>query len=246
MIRSIRVRLLLGTVLGAALVLSFAGVALYFMVRASLMKEFDTALADKARTLATMVETEGAKVDLELDDWNMPEFERAQRPEYLQLWGPDSGVLLRSPSLGRNDLERIGGPLDAPGFRSIVLPDGRPGRLIGITFQPRPGNEDESPRPARSPDGPSVTLVLARQTDQVDSALARLRVLLIVVGSAAVVVSSIILVWVVHGGLRPLRGLASQIDRLGETDLSARVEMPDAPAETGPDRSAAERSARPT
>jgi len=79
-----------------------------------------------------------------------------------------------------------------------------------------------------------MTLVLARQTGEIDAVLARLRYLLIVVGSAAVIVTSAMLISVVHGGLRPLRRLATRIEELGEGNLSARVELPHAPAELAP------------
>ncbi|HOW70961.1 MAG TPA: ATP-binding protein [Phycisphaerae bacterium] len=231
--RSIRARLLVGTVISAALVLSVAGLSLYWMVRASLIAEFDAALADKARTLAAMAEIEDGRVELDIRDLDMPEFRRADRPEYLQVWGPDGQPLFKSPSLGHGDLEKQSVSLDSPRSHPTVLPDGQAGRTIGVAFQPRSGGEDGAPHPP-PPDGPWLTLALSRHTQEIDAVLARLWYLLMVVGGAAVMLTSAILVWVVDAGLRPLRGLASRIGQLGVADLSARVEMPDAAAELVP------------
>lgn len=232
--RSIRARLLLGTVLSAVLVLSITGLALYWRVRASLMAEFDAALRDKARTLAAMAEIEDGHIELDIKDLDMPEFRRVDRPEYLQVWGPAGEVMVRSPSLGGANLERFGGSLESPVSRPTLLPYGVAGRIIGVTFQPRPGREDEGARLPPSLGSPWMTLVLARPTGEVDAVLARLGFLLIALGGLAVVATSVVLARVVHGGLRPLRDLAARIGQLSEEELSARIELPDAPAELVP------------
>lgn len=230
---SIQGRLLAGTVLGAGLVLLISGVVLYVLVRTTLLAEFDTALTAKARTLATLVEDEDGRIDLELDAQAMPEFSRASHPEYYEVWTAEGTAVARSPSLHDRNLERLHGTLETPTCRPCALPDGRPGRLVGITFTPRSSEEDESGR--RPPPVPSsATLVVARDTADIDVTLAHLRILLFAVGASAIVAAGVILTFVVRRGLRPARQLAARIGQLGEADLSQPVVLPGAPSELVP------------
>jgi two-component system sensor histidine kinase QseC len=224
---SLRSRLLLGAAVSTALVLSASGGVLYVLMRAALFSEFDGALGTRARALAMLVEQDKDEVDAEFEERDLPEFARAGRPEYLELWLDDGRVLYRSPSLGRGDLERIGGPPGAPAFRPVTLPDGRRGRLAGITFVPKQEREGRGhPR--------EVTLAIARETRDVDATLARLGVLLVGVCAAATLVSVGLLAWVVRRGLRPVGHLAAQIGSVGEADLSARIGLAGAPSELLP------------
>jgi two-component system sensor histidine kinase QseC len=228
--RSIRVRLLAGALIGSTVVLSAAGFALDKLTHASLAAEFDQALLAKARSLAALVEQDAGRTELELDKRTMPEYFRVDRSEYLEVRTTEGLVLTRSASLGSNHLERVEAAADAPVFRSIRLPDGRPGRLVGIRFHPRTGNEDETERKRPIAAGP-VILAVAVETAGLDATLIRIRLVLAGVSLAAILLSAGVLAWVIHRGLKPLGDLAGRIERLGETDLSARVDVPAAPSE---------------
>jgi len=226
--RSLRARLILWTTLGTAAVLLTAGVLLYVLVRDGLVAQFDRALLDKARLLASALEWEDGELDLNFDEFDMHEFQASERAAYLEVWLADGTVAFRSPSLAGADLERLSGSLGAPPCRRLILPDGRPGRAAGFTMTPK--TEGASPPPAAA----AITLVLARGTASVDAALAQLKVLLVAVGLAAVALSAGVLWLAVRRGLRPVEGLANQIAGLGERDLAARLEAPDAPRELLP------------
>jgi two-component system heavy metal sensor histidine kinase CusS len=231
-VRSLRSRLLLGTGIASTVILLAAGVILYLLVRMALVEEFNAVLAAKARALAALVEQDGDKVDFEAENVGMPEFEKADRPEYFELWLDDSAVLARSKSLRGGDLSRIGGTPGVPVFNKTRLPDGRHGRLVGITFAPRrENNEGEPGRPARPRE---VTLVVARDTAGIDRTLAQLEFFLTGVWAAAVLVTLGVLAFVVRRGLRPANRLAAQIGRVGEADLGTRIELANAPAELMP------------
>ncbi len=226
--RSLRTTLILSTTLGTAAVLLAAGVLLYMLVRDGLVDQFDRALLDKACLLASAMEWERRELDLNFDEFDMHEFERRDRPAYLQIWLTDGTVAFRSPSLAGADLQHPAGSLEGPFCRRVVLPDGRPGRAAGFTMTPK--TEGSSP----PPDAAAVTVMLARGTGSVDSTLAQLAVLLVAVGLAAVAVSAGVLWLFVRRGLRPLDRLADRIGGLGEQDLSQRIHLPDAPAELEP------------
>ncbi|HUU85404.1 MAG TPA: ATP-binding protein [Phycisphaerae bacterium] len=226
---SIRRRLLLGTALGTAVVLSAAALTLYVMMRASLFAEFDGALRQRVQTLASLVEQEGDQIDLEFTETDMAQFERPDRPEYFQVWLADGATVERSPSLGGENLPRLDGPLNETVIRPGVLPDGRSGRLAGLTFRARLDDED----PGASVPG-QVTLVLARDVENVNAALGSLRVVLLLVGGAATLLSVVVLAWTVRFGLKPVSRMADEIEGIDEKCLSARIDPARAPLELEP------------
>lgn len=234
MTRSIQGRLLLGTVVAAVLVLSIAGGIVYMLVRAALRAEFDTGLESKARALAALVEQDEGQIEFELGHDVLPEFARPARPEYFQLWGATGEILQRSASLDTADLPRMGGAAGQPVFMDLTLPDGRAGRLVALSFEPRGGGEDEARLHAGTGDLGVVTIAVARDTLGLDALLVRLRWLLLGVGCGAVALASVVLLVVVRSGLRPLRTLAGRIAEIGARDLSAELVLPNAPTELRP------------
>lgn len=227
--RSLRSQLLVGTALGTTAVLLVSGAVLYALISGALWAEFDESLASKARSLAALAEQEGDRLDFEPDEAPLPEFEPSDRAELYQVWLPDGTVLSRSPSLLGADLERIAGPSEAPAFKTGQLPDGRPGRLVGLTFVPRQANDEGGPN---SPI--TVTLVVGRGIGGLQATLARVRGILIAVSLAAVALSAGALAWVVRRGLRPIDRLGNQIADVGAGDLSARIDAAGVPRELSP------------
>ena len=108
--------------------------------------------------------------------------------------------------------------------------------MIGVAFSP---SRDGDPV---APDDPSlgataaspptaVTLVVARDTLDLDRALGRTRTLLIVVFGAAVFASLAIVAPIVRIGLRPLRATSARIETIDSRTLAAPLASADAPAE---------------
>jgi len=224
--RSLRTRVLVAVVVANAAVLAASGFAVYALMRASLLGEFTTALANKARAIAALVEHEHSRFEVEFSEREFPEF-RQGGPECLELWAPTGEVLFRSASLRGRDLPRFPpGKRDVGAFR-VTLPDGRPGRMVLLSLAAR-RDEHARGRPAQ------ITVALARTTFALDRTLARLGRLLVAVCAAAAAASAALLAWLVPAVLRPVGRVAAQIERLGEDDLSARVAAPDAPRELAP------------
>jgi two-component system heavy metal sensor histidine kinase CusS len=227
--KSLRLQLLLGTALGTTAVLLVSGGVLYALISRVLRADFDDALAAKARSLAALAELDEDGLEFELAAASLPEFAAAERAEYYQVWLPDGVVFARSPSLGNGDLEQIAGTSDAPAFRTVRLPDGRPGRTVGLTFVPRLEYEDGHASTALT-----VTLVVAREVSGLEATLARVRGLMIGVGLFAVALSAGLLAWLVHRKLRPIARLSGQIAQVGESDLSKRIGEAEIPSELAP------------
>jgi len=230
--RSLGKTLVLGTTLATEAIVVAAGVLLYVLVRASLMAEFDRSMLDKARFLASTVEQERDRLDLEFDDLDMREFEGSNPAGCLLVATADGATLYRSPTAGGLHLVRTPGPVGSPRWRRVRLPDGRNARAVSLAFLPRvehqrPDDDTEEAIPAdggqiaaREP----VTLVLARSTEVIDQTLARLVGYLFLVGLVAIVASTATLWWLVRHSLRPLERLAADIGRLSEEDLAKQID----------------------
>jgi len=249
--RSLRARLLVGMIAGMAGLLVLFGAAVYTLVSRSLERAFHDALAVTARAVAGQVREERGVIALEDGDLAMPEFSRKAHPDYFEIWSADGKVLARSASLAAADLPLIRGAVDDPRFEALTLPNGLPGRAVGMEFVPRVEDEEEGDhedgdndhdkdKPGRTdrraqPAAPRrVHLVVARESGELE---ARLRDLawLILGGSALVIALSLgVAAGVVRRGLRPLNDLAADIAAIRTDRLQARVAPPGMPAEMVP------------
>ena len=215
MTRSLRGRLTITTVGVVAAVLLVLAAVLYLGVRNAAWRQHDDGLAARARALAAIVERERGDYEVELP----PEPDDVPA-SYIELWRPDGGVLDRSESLHDGDLPAAASR--EPVFSDITLPDGRPGRAVGIRFAPR----DERHRPPVE-----LTLVLAEGTEHVDAAVATVRTWFIVFGLAALLVIAGLASWSLGRGLRPLSRLAAELERIDDRKLATRLPVDGQPAE---------------
>jgi two-component system sensor histidine kinase QseC len=224
-------RFLTSRVLIATVSLLVAGhVLLYLFVSHRLMEQFDASLMTRARALAGMLEQEPLGIELDLREEFLPEYVREENAEFFQVWDEEGEVIGRSPSLGERDLPRRAGTFDAPVIWNLTLPDGRPGRAIGVAFLPY---ADEMVLPqidARI----RVEAVLARDRLEV------LKILnLLLLGSGAVsllFIAGIILIVprVTTSGLSPLNRLADYTATIDSATLGSRYRAADQPDELQP------------
>ncbi len=246
--RSLRSDLLRGVTCTTLLVFGGAALLLYGLIRQSLWAEFDALLAAKARALAALVVQDGERIDVPFQEYPLQEFARQTRPEYYQVWDQDGAVLARSRRLDISDLKRVPGSLVRPGFCSAALPDGRQGRLATVRFFPHaaeagledplrspssPDDDDDdlSARALSSPARAPLTLVVARETSDIDVALRRARWTLACIFVAAGLLLHVILARVVAHRLQPLDRLAGQIDAISPGSLSQQLSLDEAPTE---------------
>lgn len=224
--RSLRTALVLGTTLGMTAVLAAAGALLYVLVRTDLEKQFDRSLIDRAWLLASTMEQGSKKVSGESLKHDLREFVDPDLANYMQVWLADGSIFFRSSSLGESDLHPIKGPIDVPVLHSVELPDGRPGRSVGLTFAPRVDKKKKAPdAPEPPPVTPRiVTMALSRSTEVIDRTLANFAWNFTIVGLATLAVSTAVLWLVIWRSLRPVQLLAAQISSIGEHDLSSRID----------------------
>lgn len=220
---------------GGLIVLTLSGIASSIAVEKMLRREFDRTLLAKARLLATLTEHDLGRIVIHFADEYMPEFSTAPPREYFQLWTGNGRVVERSRSLGRDRLPRPASGEPSPQFTDLVLPDGRPGRLVRISFiaQPKEGEEDsESELADRT--GPRALLSVARGTED----LRRLLLAKYAIEGATLAVIGLGLALVIRRGiargLAPLGALARQVEALRPERLATRVAIDPQVAELEP------------
>jgi len=153
-VTSLRVRLLLGMVTAIVFLLGVFALTVYTSIRRSLLRELDASLATMAQTLLNYVENRGDRIRADVNEADLPELHRASRTYYFQFLLPDGTELVRSRSLeGYPLLPEFHGPAESPEFQSMTLPNGRPGRAVGLEFRPPPEARSRSraPRAATKP-----------------------------------------------------------------------------------------------
>ena len=228
--RSLRTSLLIRTAILLALTLSIAAIAIYVLMRASLVSEFDSALLLEARSIASHVEQSGPEVGLEFEVGEQPDYARVDHPHYFEIWADDGQVKAKSRSLGDQTLQRPTGLTDVPVHMAATLPNGLAGREFAVRFMPRV-DEDA---PGNMSGQQVLSIAVARDTTLLDSMLRTLAGLLLLVTMGTVIGSIVILSHIVGKGLQPLNTLASSIERVGVADLSERVQIANVPLEMDP------------
>jgi two-component system sensor histidine kinase QseC len=247
--RSLRTRLFVYLIGGAAVLLLAAGIVLRTIVADSLQREFDRALVAEARGLVALTDRDSGQIEFEFDGEHMPEFGVGTDPEYFELWLADGSLIQRSPSFDQTDQTRAASllksphPATTPTFRDVRLPDGRRGRQVQVDFVPSldpddgPADSQDAdrtisrvPAPA-APSSPTVTLLVARERQQLDGAVQRLELTVAGLGVGLMLALAGLMQLALRVGLRSLDRLTGQVRALDVTSLDARVDVKRPPRE---------------
>ncbi|MBA3938543.1 MAG: hypothetical protein H0X38_13875, partial [Planctomycetes bacterium] len=213
---SIRGRVLAGAIVTAGAVLAASGCAVYMLLRASLLGEFDAGLQLQARSLAAMVEAhiDGGRVRYH------PEIPEDWQGMAYVLRGADGGIIVRSaPAVAAGLVP--GAAVGVVG--TLRLPDGAPARFATWTFAAAAEADEAVPgMPA-----PTIKVTTARAADGIELALSRLRWVLASVTAAACVVAGVVMGWILTRALAPLDQLAARIATLDDRSLGTRLPLPE-------------------
>jgi len=246
--RSIRISLLVWTLLGITFMMLLVITVLYRSATEILVRQLDDNLADRARTFAAVVKDTPEGMEFEMEDVVMPEFTSAEGGGYLEVWvegarpwgrlapatTPDS-LMYRSPNLkGRTLTLAAPGHTDHPQFRWANSPKHARMRQVDLRTHAvvDPEDWDEVGEPA--PGAPAIRVVAAMETTDIDAFQNRLGRLLPILGGTCGLLASLIVGLIVRRSLRPLDDLAAEIGTLDGADLSTRVHLEHTPREMAP------------
>ncbi len=238
--KSLRSRLLLQVAGGVAVLLLLTGAVVYWLVRATLLAEFDAALLAEATTLASMVDHEPGGVVSDIGEKKIALFEARDANAFYALRDAKDRTIDRSRSVGSHEFPRLGARVDQPVFRTESLPDGRSGRIVEVAFHPAleldVDDESASSNTIEQPAGKVlsprvVRLSLARSTQSIDRSLSRLAWGLAGIFTGGTLLLIPMVWWLVRSSLKPLAATSAEIAAIDGQDLSLRLNASDAPAE---------------
>lgn len=230
---SLRQRLLLGTILSTTLIFTLAACLLYHLIARCLLGNFDAALGARAQALAALVEQndQGIRIDLEPDQ--MPEFRAPKHPFYFVLWDHSGKLLASSLSSQNTSLLQPPAPTELPPSRTFrTLPTGLPGRQLLLPIYPHQEEDDEHPL-SPTPKKPALLLV-AGDTQDLNSTIAGMGWLLGGVFAGAILLTTTLMFFIVHHGIKPVGILAERIHAVGTHELSERLPLNTTPPELTP------------
>jgi signal transduction histidine kinase len=216
---SIRRRLTLAVVVLVACSLVGIGALLLGVVQHAAWQQYDDGLLARAHAIGYAAEHDDDGYEIKLAP-EAPGF----RDTYTEVWLPTGDVLERSASLGDRDLARSSAfaTTDGKVFRNVTLPDGRSGRSVEIHVLPR--SEGEVP-------AQPILLVHAEDTQDVDNALATVRMYFAIIGVVALIAIAAVTLWLLSRALSPLRKLATNIESIDGSALAKRIVVDNEPAE---------------
>lgn len=230
--RSLRSQVVIGASLAAVVILLGSSLLTFLLMRSALRREFDATLIAQARALTAMAVRNDTKLILEYDAYLLPEYARDTHPDLFCFWDRQGQVLLRSPGLAGGDLPLVDGSLNAPAVRDVVLPDGRPARIVGFTFSPRRlGSVEDAPA-----EGRSLRVAAARDTIEQQHQLLVLGAILIAAAALGSLASLVTMAWLSRRLLRPLDQLAERIATIRTDQPTLRLGDLPVPSELAPVR----------
>ncbi len=256
--RSLQSKLMLWIGLAIATILAVAGLMIYFAVYHALLNQFDAALDRTVHTLAYLVETDGERIQSDMAGGEPPQFVANEKPDYYQIFRDGGGVVESSSSLKGGSLPMMRLRGKGPVFEFLTLPDGRAGRVVAIKVVPRFDSHeedddeedqndssidrgfDEDPvgfemsQSSNSPTPSPVTLVFARDMEELNDTLAQIWWLIAIVTIVAIMFGLGIAAWVARLGLRPLRNAVGRISSIDGMHLDIRLDPTNAPSEVQP------------
>ncbi len=248
--KSIRRQLVVTLFVSALAVLAVGGWILHGAVTDSLTAQFDVGLEARARALGAMVEREGIYVEVNFHEEAMPQFVDGADLEYFTMWLEGQTKTMTSPSLGGRSLERRSAGLGERVVWDAVLPDGRPGRVIGVDLPvvvvedddgDEPDDDDEEAPLLEAEVGTgdlAVTVVVATSRESLDSQLAALGTGLAFASVASAVLLAVVIMFAVRRGLEPVEQLAARVAAVDAQSLTTRVDGDAVPVELKPITSA--------
>jgi len=196
---------------------------------------FDKSLLDKSRVLSTLAAYAPThEFGFNFADEIMPEFDTGSNPEYFQLWLNNDKLYERSRSLGTSNLPRLEAKRLTHEYQDIVLPDGRAGRMVQLSFIPRndelSANLAEQEDPDNEPPDSDLSflpaaakLSFAKERESIDQLILFVRSTIITTMVTVAIIMALLIRSLVSRGLRPIKELARQVKEVTETRLDYRV-----------------------
>ncbi len=202
---------------------------LYFGVRHELVEAFDVALRARALAVAALTEIEQGRVQFDFSPGFLATYSAEHPRHFFEVRDARGAALARSPSLQDSDLPwRDGGTARRPSYYDVILPNGRPGRVVALIFLPEENPATVSP--------PATPVQIIEASDRAELA-ENLGALLAAIASCGVLLTGAVF-WIVprvlERGLSPLETLGGQAEKIDADSLATRFSSDALPEELQP------------
>src|SRR5438477_10073248 len=97
--KSLRGRLVLATTITCLAIFLIAGTVMFFLLRESLIREFDRALFARAQAIASLVEQDAETIKIESDGTGLKEYAASARDDFFQVWSENGKTVFKSASM---------------------------------------------------------------------------------------------------------------------------------------------------
>ncbi|VAW70361.1 hypothetical protein MNBD_GAMMA10-695 [hydrothermal vent metagenome] len=210
----------------------FFVVLVAFNVSASLwlIHEEDEIIQTKADVIAHLISHVRDEINFSFSAENMPEFENDIDPEYFQIWINNNEIFEKSRSLEYEDLQFRSSVEPVEFIENIILPDGRRGRMIQLTFYLEFSDKDNSFSEAVR-DKTLITLVVAKEREEVDLLINAIHMSTILLILIVIIILNYMVKKTVRKNLMPLTNINNQIKLLSADKLNNEIKLADIPDE---------------
>jgi len=204
-------------------------VVLNIAVSLWLVHEEDELIQSKANVIAHLITHMRDGIHFGFSDRNMPDFESTVKPEYFQIW-INNDVFEKSRSLKLNNLpfKNINKPVELTD--DIVLPDGRRGRMIQVTFYLQ-GLDDKIFKKENSVDNKIITIVVAKEREKIDFLINSIHLVTLFLTVVIIFILNFMVKKTVRKSLLPMSNINHQIRLLSAEKLQNKIEVADLPDE---------------
>ena len=227
--KSIRGHLTWTILSGFGILLVLSSLAIYFLTRAALLKEFDAGLWAKTQTIMSLAEQGQDGIQVELPDTIFHVDKDHQDSPVFEVWQAGGKIIARSESLKDTSLPLRFGSLDKPAFWNLDLPDGDDGRAIGLKFSPKAEDED-----AKKFEPHEAIVVVAANREPLDQTLNILATVLAATALLTIIITVPLVSISLRRGHASLGQLARQAAAITADSLQTRFPVDSLPKELQP------------
>lgn len=227
--KSIRRQLTLTMLCGFGLLVIFSSLIIYFLTRIALLNEFDSVLRAKAFTIMSLAEQGHDGIQVEIPHTLFPGSTADENSLFFELWRTNGTVCARSESLKDAGLPFHFGSQAQPLYWNFDLPNGFPGRAIGLKFIPQMDDEDAGKMTQLE-----AIVTVAADRRSLDRTLDILGTVLVVSGLLTIIITIPMVNISLRRGHAPLEELAQQAETIKADSLKARFPVDSLPEELRP------------
>ena len=221
---SIRDRLLVWITFVITLIMAVAGTLLYYSVKRSLYSQHDLLVNEAATLILIEVKARNGEVYHEWQTSLNSTSEKSTK-SMIQVWDLKTGDSVKSPSLGEEDLELQYGEVGELIFYNVTLPNGVPGRAVGILTLPVKqgidGNEGFLPE-----EHPQI-FVWADSTEELRDVLIKTKRAFVAAGVAVIFVSAAAIWLIIYFLSLAVQSFSSDLLSREGTEIGEPIPVPD-------------------